>query len=116
MSSQVRAGVTAEERDRLRIQLDRAAERSFGLLHRVAAGLERAGREMGLSAFGMPGSGSQVFIAATVVLMVGAYFGALRAIVDGYDLRPVSGFLAQAQSARRTVSWSARAVSTSPFR
>jgi CPA2 family monovalent cation:H+ antiporter-2 len=32
--------------------------------------LERAGREMGLSAFGIAGSGSQVFIAATVVLMV----------------------------------------------
>lgn len=32
--------------------------------------LERAGREMGLSAFGITGSGSQVFIAATVILMV----------------------------------------------
>jgi CPA2 family monovalent cation:H+ antiporter-2 len=32
--------------------------------------LERAGREMGLSAFGLGGSGSQVFIASTVVLMV----------------------------------------------
>lgn len=32
--------------------------------------LERAGREMGLSAFGLGGSGSQLFIAATVVLMV----------------------------------------------
>src|SRR5262249_10855981 len=32
--------------------------------------LERAGREMGLNAFGIAGSGSQVFIAATVVLMV----------------------------------------------
>jgi CPA2 family monovalent cation:H+ antiporter-2 len=32
--------------------------------------LERAGREMGLPAFGISGSGSQIFIAATVVLMV----------------------------------------------
>ena len=41
---------------------------------------------------------------ATVVLMVGAYFGALRAIVDGYDLRPVSAYLAQAQSAGRPIA------------
>jgi CPA2 family monovalent cation:H+ antiporter-2 len=32
--------------------------------------LERAGREMGLSPAGLGGAGSQVFIAATVVLMV----------------------------------------------
>jgi K+:H+ antiporter len=32
--------------------------------------LERAGRAAGLSAFGIAGSGSQVFIAATVILMV----------------------------------------------
>jgi K+:H+ antiporter len=32
--------------------------------------LERAGRELGLSAFGIAGSGSQIFIAATVLLMV----------------------------------------------
>ena len=41
---------------------------------------------------------------ATVALMVGAYFGVLRAIADGYDLRPVSAHLAQAQSAGRPIA------------
>jgi hypothetical protein len=41
---------------------------------------------------------------ATVLLMAGAYFGALRAVADAYDLRGVSGYLAQAQTAGTPVA------------